>query len=71
MMEGIEQSPSATKGRPAMNPNFQPVPAAAPDARIPHSRQSAYAAFCATVFACVAAAAAVASNDLPLMLGGF
>lgn len=42
-----------------------------PTLRSLHSRRSAYAAFCATVFACVAAAATVASHDLPLMLGGF
>ncbi|MEO6321562.1 MAG: hypothetical protein ABIR56_12885 [Polaromonas sp.] len=33
--------------------------------------KSAYVAFFATVFACVAAAATVASNDMPLLLGGF
>ena len=92
-----------------MNPNFQPVSAAAnfsaglPEqlyghqrteapgvgtdlisrlkparralgvlfSRSPHSRQFACAAFCATVLACVAAAAVVANQDLPLMLGRF
>lgn len=33
--------------------------------------KSAYVAFFATVFACLAAAATVASNDMPLLLGGF
>lgn len=33
--------------------------------------KSAYAAFLAIVFACVAAAAAVANHDMPLLIGGF
>ncbi|MDB5932407.1 MAG: hypothetical protein JWR60_4114 [Polaromonas sp.] len=36
-----------------------------------HPRLAPFLAFLATVFACMAAAATVASNDLPLMLGGF
>ena len=35
------------------------------------SRRAAYAGFFGTVFACVAAAAAVVGSDLPLALGGF
>ena len=37
----------------------------------PRSWKSAYIAFIATVFACVAAAATVASHDMPLLIGGF
>lgn len=37
----------------------------------PLGGKSAYVAFLATVFACVAAAAAVANHDMPLLIGGF
>lgn len=36
-----------------------------------HPRRAACLAFFATVFACMAAVAAVASNDVSLVLGGF
>jgi hypothetical protein len=35
-----------------------------------HSRWTAFLAFCVAVLASLAAAAAVASNDLPVLLGG-
>ncbi len=40
-------------------------------ARAFHPRLLAYLAFFATVFASLTAAATVASNDVPLLLGGF
>ena len=37
----------------------------------PLGLKSAYVAFAATVFACVVAAATVASHNVPLLIGGF
>lgn len=42
-----------------------------PVTRTLHPRPAAYIAFFVTVFACMAAAATVASTDVPLFLGGF